>query len=71
MYIDTVTIMNIFDNNKYKLLKTKKIFKYYNKYKTQRFVIFIKMSIIKQILCSYLYVKYSCMNNENKKRLII
>lgn len=32
---------------------------------------FIKMSIIKQILCSYLYVKYSCMNNENKKRLII
>lgn len=29
------------------------------------------MSIIKQILCSYLYVKYSCMNNENKKRLII
>lgn len=71
MYIDTVTIMNIFDNNKYELLKTKKIFKYCNKYKTQRFVIFIKMSIIKQILCSYLYVKYSCMNNENKKRLII
>lgn len=71
MYIDTVTIMNIFDNNKYELFKTKKIFKYYNKYKTQRFVIFIKMSIIKQILCSYLYVKYSCMNNENKKRLII
>lgn len=34
MYIDTVTIMNIFDNNKYELLKTKKIFKYYNKYKT-------------------------------------
>lgn len=24
MYIDTVTIMNIFDNNKYELLKTKK-----------------------------------------------
>lgn len=34
MYIDTVTIMNIFDNNKYELLKTKKIFKYCNKYKT-------------------------------------
>lgn len=26
MYIDAVTIMNIFDNNKYELLKTKKNF---------------------------------------------